>query len=168
LEPDCAQVTLIDLSQRHHINEIFERDYKKSASAQSFEIAQTPFVVHGFRLPTSRTTKHKLVYAADQRAVTSDKLEEYLPTLGTRLEDESGNQFFYLAIVQSPYLSAHVTPNRSDFDFSVDDADVEQLDLAGETLIPRGDIRNKVLEFIEDDLRSIIENINTAKFDRIK
>jgi hypothetical protein len=39
---------------------------------------------------------------------------------------------------------------------------------SGEALIPRADIRNKVLEFIEDDLRSIIENINTAKFDRIR
>lgn len=168
LEPDCPQVALIDLGQRNDINEIFERDYKGYASADTFEIAEMPFTVHGFRLPTSRTTKHKLLYAADQRAVTSDKLEEYLPTLGTRLEDEKGNQFFYLAIVQSPYLSAHVTLNRTDFDFSVDDADVEQIDLVDETLIPRADIRNKVLEFIEEDLRSIIENINTAKYDRIK
>lgn len=168
LEPDCPEVVLIDLGRRYEINKIFERDYKSSASTKKFQIAETPFTVHGFRLPMYRTTAHKLVYAADQRAVTSDRLEEHMPALGSRLQDESGNPFLYLAIVQSPYLSAHVTLNRSDFDFSVDDADVEQLNLAGETLIPRAEIRDKVLEFIEEDLRNIIENINAAKYDRIK
>src|SRR3546814_12811703 len=68
-------------------------------------------------------------YAADQRAVTSDKLEEFVPNLSARLEGEDGKPFFYLAIVQSPYLSAHVGPNRVDFDFSAaDDADVEPED----------------------------------------
>lgn len=167
LESGCPKFILIDLGQRHDLNDIFERDYKSSASSHTFEIGETRFTVHGFRLPTSRTTKHKLVYAADQRAVTSDKLEEHLPTLGSRLEDENGSSFFYLAIVQSPYLSAHVTPNRSDFAFSVDDADLE-LGLSDEPLIPRGEIRNKVIEFIEEDLSSIIENINTAKYERIK
>jgi hypothetical protein len=84
-----------------------------------------------------------------------------------RLEDEDDNPFFYLAIVQSPYLSEHVNPIRSDFALAPDDADLE-LDLSDEPLIPRGDIRNKVIEFIEDDLKTIIENVNTAKYERIK
>src|SRR3546814_14876762 len=76
--------------------------------------------------------------------------------------------FLYLAIVQSPYLSAHVGPNRVDFDFSAaDDADVEP-DLLGENLIPRADIRNTALPFIQADLKDVIESINSAKFDRIK
>src|SRR3546814_6531828 len=108
-----------------------------SASSHKFQIEGHHFTLHGFRLPTSRTTKHKLVYAADQRAVTSDKLEEFVPNLSSRLEGEDGKPFFYLAIVQSPYLSAHVGPNRVDFDFSAaDDADVEP-DLLGENLIDR-------------------------------
>jgi hypothetical protein len=81
LEPNCPAVSLIDLGQRHHLKEIFEREYRSSASASSFTIGEVPFEVRGFRLPTSRTTKHKLVYAADQRTVTSDKLEDHLPTL---------------------------------------------------------------------------------------
>src|SRR3546814_5791660 len=51
-------------------------------------------------------------------AVTGDKLEEFVPNLSSRLEGEDGKPFFYLAIVQSPYLSEHVGPNRVDFDFS--------------------------------------------------
>lgn len=168
LESDCPHVTLIDQGHKYDINQIFQREYKSSASSHQFQIEGHPFTLHGFRLPTSRTTKHKLVYAADQRAVTSDKLEEFVPNLSSRLEDQNGKPFFYLAIVQSPYLSEHVSPNRVDFDFSAaDDADVET-DLLGEKLIPRADIRNTVLPFIEADLKDVIESINSAKFDRIK
>jgi hypothetical protein len=168
LETECPEVVIVDQGRRHEINKIFEREYKSSSSAKTFEIAGIPFSVRGFRLPTSRTTTHKLVYAADQRAVTSDRLEEYLPTLGSRLVDENNNPFTYLAVVQSEYLSAHVTPNRIDFDFSVDDAEIDQLELTGDVLIPRADIRKKVLQFIEDDLRNIIDNINMTKYDKVK
>lgn len=169
LEPYCPKVTLIDEGKRHEINEIFAKDYKTAASMHEFEIGEHKFTLHGFRLPTSRTTKHKLVYAADQRGVISDKLEDYVPNLSSRLEDESDSPFFYLAIVQSPYLSQHVNVGRTDFDFAVaDDAD---LDLDGEDkpdFIPRADIRNKALDFIQSDLENIIETINAAKLDRVR
>jgi hypothetical protein len=168
LEPDCPRVTVVDEGKKHEINEIFEKEYKATASAHKFEIGEHKFTLHGFRLPTSRTTKHKLVYAADQRGVISDKLEDYVPNLSSRLADEDDSPFFYLAIVQSPYLSQHVNIGRTDFDFSVtDDAD---LDFDGEEkpdLIPRADIRNKALEFVQKDLETIIETINAAKLDRI-
>lgn len=146
----------------------FRRDFKASASVHSFEIEGERFTLHGFRLPTSRTTKHKLVYAADQRAVTSDKLEDYVPNLSSRLEDENGRAFFYLAIVQSPYLSRHVNTNRTDFDFgAADDADLE-LELSPEKLIPRDEIRSQAVSFIERDLASVIQSINAAKLERIR
>src|SRR3546814_2750310 len=71
--------------------------------------------------------------------------------------------FFYLAIVQSPYLSAHVGPNRVYFDFSAaDDAAVEP-DLLGENLIPRADISHTALPVILHDLQDEIESINSDK-----
>jgi hypothetical protein len=168
LEPDCPRVTVIDQGQRYDINEIFEKDYRATSSKHSFTIGDAVFTMHGFRLPTSRTTKHKLVYAADQRGVISDKLEDHVPNLSSRLEDEDGNPFFYLAIIQSPYLSEHVNIGRSDFDFSAsDDADLEFPLIEQPGLIPRAEIRNKALEFIEKDLASIIETINTVKLDKI-
>jgi hypothetical protein len=104
LEKDCPTVTVMDFGQRHDINEIFEKDYKDSASAHTFQINSSEFTLHGFRLPSSRTTKHKLLYAADQRSVLSDKLSDHLPNLAKRLEDENGKSFFYLGIIQSPYV----------------------------------------------------------------
>jgi hypothetical protein len=169
LEPDCPNLNLRDQGQNHYINKIFDRDYKADASTHTFKVGDVPFTLHGFRLPTSRTTKHKLVYAADQRAVISDNLEDYLPNLTSRLIDEDGESFFYLAVVQSTYLSEHVTPGRTDFDFSpVEDADFDTGDLFSQTAIRRADIRNSAIPFIQDDLSNIIETINIAKLERIK
>jgi hypothetical protein len=169
LEKDCPTVTVIDVGQRHDANGIFEKDYKASASSHAFEINSRQFTLHGFRLPSSRTTKHKLVYAADQRSVLSDKLSECLPNLAKRLEDEDGKPFFYLGIIQSQYLSEHVNTNRTDFDFGdPDDAEIE-LPLPGhEQLIPKVEIRNKALPFVQEDLKDVIETINAAKLDSIR
>jgi hypothetical protein len=168
LEPECPAITINDLGSAYDLNDIFEKEYKSSASTHTFEINDYLFSLNGFRLPISRTTKHKLVYAADQRAVLSDKLEEYVPNLSTRLEDDEGRPFFYLAIVQSLYLSEHVTPNRADFDFgTADDAEFE-LALSPTPLIPRAEIRNRALPFIQADLESVIQSINSAKLERIR
>jgi len=146
-----------------------KRTYKTDASAHSFKVSEVPFTLHGFRLPTSRTTKHKLVYAADQRAVISDNLGDYLPNLTSRLIDEQEESFFYLAVVQSQYLSEHVAPGRTDFDFSpVEDADLESPDLFAKTAIRRADIRNYALPLIEQDLSAIIDTINATKLERIR
>jgi hypothetical protein len=169
LEPDCPRIVVIDTGLRHDVNRLFEQDYRATASSYTFELSGFPFTVHGFRLPTSRTTKHKLVYAADQRAVLSDKLEDYVPNLRSRLEDDNGRAFFYLGIVQGPYLSQHVSLNRTDFDFSVaDDGDIEADLLGGEQLIPKAAIRDKVLECVQADLKDVIESINSAKLDRVR
>src|SRR5215471_2239031 len=133
LEPNCPKLVLHDYDRVYDINEIFRKDYKSSASAHSFVVNEVPFTLNGFRL-TTRTTKHKLVYAADQRSVVSDNLQEYLPNLASPLVDEDGESFFYLGVVQGQYLSEHVTPGRADFDFSpVEDADADPADLLAQT-----------------------------------
>jgi hypothetical protein len=168
LEPQCPKIILQDQGTSHDLNAIFANDYKSSASEHKFNINDYPFILHGFRLPTSRTTKHKLVYAADQRAVVSDTLEDHMPNLAGRLEDEQGRTFFYLAVVQSPYLSEHVNTNRTDFDFSsTEDADLE-FDFTSEKLIPRAEIRDKALPFIRQDLEAIIQTINETKLERVR
>jgi hypothetical protein len=168
LEPNCPKLVIRDYDRVYDINEIFKNDYKSGASAHSFSVKDIPFTLQGFRL-TARTTKHKLVYAADQRSVTSDNLQDYLPNLTSRLIDEDGASFFYLGIIQGQYLSDHVIPGRTDFDFRpVEDADAEGDDLLVAVTIRRADIRNAALPLIQGDLSSIIDSINAAKLERIK
>ncbi|MER9599464.1 hypothetical protein [Mesorhizobium sp. M0244] len=168
MDEECPAVQVNDLGLKHNLKEIFERDYKATASAYPFEVGRYSFTLHGFRLPTSRATKHKLVYAADQRSVLSDRLADHLPNLTSRLEDYDGKAFFYLGIVQSPYLTEHVNTNRTDFEFgNPDDAELE-LPLSDHKLIPKTDIRASALAFVEDDLKDVIETINSVKLDRIR
>ncbi|MGJ4994689.1 ATP-binding protein [Bradyrhizobium sp. HKCCYLS3077] len=168
MDSECPSISLIDLGQSHDLNAIFRDDYKSSASFHSFEIASHTFTLHGFRLPTSRATKHKLVYAADQRSVLSDRLADHLPNLSSRLEDENGTPFFYLGIIQGQYLTDHVNNNRTDFDFGdSEDAELE-LPLEAQQLIPRADIRNKAIPLVQDDLRDVISSINSLKLERIR
>jgi hypothetical protein len=66
------------------------------------------------------------VYAANQRGVVSDHLEDHLANMSGRLPGLDGNSFVYLGIVQSQYLNEHVNPGRTDFDIGVaQDADIE-------------------------------------------
>jgi hypothetical protein len=170
IEPGCPRVTVIDLGQRYSLNEIFEKSYKSAASFHSFEIGSYRFSFHGFRLPSSQGNKHKLLYAADQRSVISEKLADYVPNLAARLVDQEGNQFFYVGIIQGKYLSEHVNNSRTSFDFGdPDDAELLELPLEGQSqLIPKNEIRDRALQSVQIDLREVIETLNAAKLETIR
>jgi hypothetical protein len=167
LEPGCPTIDVIDRGHTYSANDVFDSDFKKAASVHKFAIKGHEFTLHGFRLTTPRVSNHKLVYAANQRGVVSDDLRDYIPNLSTRLPDKDGETFVYLAIVQSPYLTQHVNPARTDFDFSSgEDAEVEPSMFADE--IKRSEIRDEAVKFIQSDLSSVIETINAAKEEKIR
>ncbi|TAZ31333.1 ATP-binding protein [Rhizobium leguminosarum] len=168
LDKNCPEVWVVDLGLKHKLNDVFERDYKATASTHSFEIESFPFTLYGFRLPTSRATKHKLVYAADQRSVLSDRLADHLPNLAARIEGSDGKPFFYLGIIQGPYLTEHVNTNRTDFEFgNPDDAELE-LPLSEHMLIAKSEIRTAALAFVQEDLKDVLDVINAAKLEKIR
>lgn len=168
LDDKCPRVILRDSDDLYQINDIFQNEYRNHASLHRFCVGSWPFSMYGFRLPTGRTTKHKLVYAADNRAVISENLEELLPNLRHRLDDDDGNAFFYLAVVHGSYLSDHVNLSRTDFEFATsEDADLE-LELKPESLVSKDDIRNEVIDYVQRDLRDIIDSINAEKIRRIE
>ena len=130
LEDDCPRVSVTDQGLVYSVNEVFDKEFRATAAAHEFHIKGMQFTLHGFRLTTPKLSRHKLVYSANQRGVVSDKLEAFVPNLNTRLIDRDGNSFVYLGIVQSPYLTQHVNPARTDFDFaSGDDGEVDQASL---------------------------------------
>lgn len=169
LEQTCPRLIFIDGNMRQELNSIFDKEYRQRASTHTFNVGDVALRLHGFRIPTTRTTKHKIVYAAHQRAVVSDNLEDHFPNLKSRLIDENGEGFFYLGIVQGNYLSDHVTSGRIDFDFDAsEDADASTSDMFSANTIRRADIRREALPFIQSDLSAIIESINTLKVERIR
>jgi len=169
LEPDCPAVKVSDQGLSYSANEVFEKEFRATAAAHEFALKGHPFTLYGFRLATPRLSKHKLVYAANQRAVLSDNLEDHLPNLSARLTDEDGNSFVYLGIVQSRYLTERVNPARTDFDFGpMEDADAEQTSLFAADEIRRTEIRDECMYFIQRDLADVIRSINEAKEERIR
>jgi hypothetical protein len=99
--------------------------------------------------------------------VVSDSLEDHILNLTGRLRDGEGNSFVYLAIVQSSYLSQRVNNARTDFEIpGSDDAEADQPCLFADE-IPRSDIREACIQFINEDLSDIINGINAAKEERI-
>jgi len=168
LEPDCPNVMLRDQGLGFSANEVFENEFRTTATVHEFKIREVPFTLHGFRLTTPRVSKHKLVYAANQRGVLSDDLGEHVPNLSGRLVDSEGNSFVYLSIVQSPHLTQHVNPGRTDFDLGVtEDADLDQGSLFPDE-IRRSEIRDECIRLIENDLAGIIQSINEAKEDKVR
>lgn len=168
-EPSCPQVTLNDQGMKHSLNDVFEKEYKTTATVHEFKLESIPFTLHGFRLTTPRVTKHKLIYAANRRGVVTENLDKFVPNLNRRLTDEAGNSFVYLGFVQSPFLSDHVNPARTDFDLEMlDDDDAEEPTLAFGPGVRRADIRDKCIECIQDDLSKIIRSINEEKQEKIR
>jgi hypothetical protein len=167
LEADCPRVTVIDHGLTHSVNDVFDKEFRTTAAVHDFAIKGIRFTLHGFRLTTPKLSRHKLVYSANQRGVVSDKLEQHIPNLNARLIDKDGSSFVYLGIVQSPYLTQHVNPARTDFDFaSGDDGEVDQSSLFDDE-IKRSEIRDASLRYIEEDLSEAIQSINDAKEEKL-
>lgn len=168
-EPGCPHVTIHDLGISSSVNAVFEKDYRTTASEHEFTVKGISFTMRGFRLTTPRVSKHKLVYAANRCGVVSENLDKFVPNLNRRLPGEHGTSFVYLGLVQSPYLSDHVNPARTDFDLeTTDDDDAEQAALALEEGLRRTDIRDECIKCIQDDLAKVIKTINEEKEERIR
>jgi hypothetical protein len=166
---ECPAVVVHDYGLRQFVNTVFEKDYRTFASEHEFKIDDVPFTLHGFRLTSPRVSKHKLVYAANQRGVISENLDKFVPNLNRRLPDQQGNTFVYLGFVQSPFLSEHVNPARTDFDLDlIEDDDDEEPQLELRRGIRRADIREKCIERIHVDLSKVIKSINEEKEEKIR
>lgn len=57
--------------------------------------------------------------------------------------------------------------NRTDFDFGDPEGAELDLPLAEHRLIPKAEIRNKALPLVQEDLKGVIDTINSLKLDRI-
>lgn len=173
MKPQCPLIELRDGQTTISINSLFETDFKSYSTEHNFDIRGRTFSVIGFRLNEPRSARHRIMYCADDRAVTHEILDKFIPNMSGRLHDEEGNSFVYLAVVTGEYLNDHVNPARTDFvgeNADVEgglDADQTQLSLLQEDL-RRSEIRDECLKYICADLSEILEDINAKKLKRIE
>jgi hypothetical protein len=167
LEPNCPLVLIEDQGLISSANDVFEKEFRSVAVTNPFKIGLADFTLTGFRLSTPRVSKHKLVYAANQRGVVSDKLEDFIPNLSGRIHQPDGSSFVYLGIVQGAFLTQRVNSARTDFDFAAEDAE-DELPLFDNEDIKRADIRNECVKLIQQELAEPMRTINDLKEERVQ
>tara|TARA_R110002020_G_scaffold10884_4_gene41377 strand:+ start:344 stop:2293 length:1950 start_codon:yes stop_codon:yes gene_type:complete len=172
MDEDCPKITITDGAQTLSVNAVFKNNFRSQSNNSRFEIRGKEFSVISFRISEPRSSRNRIVYCADNRAVMTESLDKFLPNFSGRLVDDAGESFVYLAVVTGEYLNQRVNPARTDFVLSEQEVD----DLAHENAntdlfddeIRRSEIREGVLEFVQDDLSGIIKSINEVKLKKIE
>lgn len=172
MDEDCPAIEIIDGKNRTSVNGVFRRTFAAQSRRSNFQVRGQDFSVISFRISEPRSSRNRIVYCADNRAVITEPIDKFLPNFSGRLADENGESFVYLAVVTGKYLNERVNPARTDFILSeqeVDDAADERVkDSLFEEEIRRAEIREGVLDFVQEDLSEIIEQINDTKIRKIE
>lgn len=114
LQSNCPHIELRDVGERVVANDVFRDSFKAGASVHKFELKGHHFTFHGFRLATPRLSRHRLTYAANDRGVLSENLDDHITNLSSRLTDPNTEaSFVYLGVVQSSYLNDRVIHHSS-------------------------------------------------------
>lgn len=154
------------------VNRVFEEQFRRTASQRSFAIRGEEFTVYGFRLSERRVTRHRLLYCANDRAVEAERLDAHVPNLVAGRISDGDESFAYLAVVTGEYLNTHVNQARTALDIGEDDAadDDAEPDLPSLLTddIKRSDIRDACIAFIQEDLASVLSDMNSVKLARIR
>lgn len=167
MQPDCPKVEIHDQGFNTSLNNVFRDDFKDNSAASSFNLHGRTFKINGFRISAPGASKHRLIYAANSRSVTTEMLDQHIANLSSRLVDEDGESFVYLAVVQGNYLNEKVNNFRTDFEIKDSIDDELELELV-EADIKRAEIRDRCIEFIKDDLSSQIEDLNRIKIEKLR
>ncbi len=168
MQPECPEVEIHDGGTKLSLNKVFNENFQRGGRSEKFEIAGRSFRIDGFRLHSPRASKHRLIYAANSRAVITERLDQFIPNFVGRLQDEKGDSFVYLAVVQGDYLNDRVNNFRTDFDMLQEEQDDGQGDLLQAEDLRRSDIREECLAFVQRDLADLIDSLNAAKAKRIR
>lgn len=87
-----------------------------TAIVDKITVANEPFTVTHLRMTSPEVNGHRLSFLANRREVRSDLLGTAFAQLKGRLDDESGS-FWWLALVEGPFLDRSVAPERNKFTF---------------------------------------------------
>jgi hypothetical protein len=162
LRPNRPRMTLSDGFESIDLNQEFEARFVGSAPTHPFEIKGNRLTLTGFRMRPA-FGKHQLIFTADFREVQSFVLSKIIQNLQSTLTANDGSQFWYLGVVQGPYLDANVNAERTAFVIPMRHEEDELHD--DPTLC---DIRDACRELIRGDLASFTIQIEEQKSRRLQ
>jgi hypothetical protein len=172
LDPACPDITLKDEFSDIDLQKNFRDNFQVFATHRRFCVGTHDFALRGFRLRSALAHQHELIYAADYREVTRERLAKHFPNLKNRLTDSELGDFYYLGFVQSPFLDDRVNNERTDFSIVREGAEIDTEDTSegmpsSPDLFPEEvsmkAIREAAIGEVANDLMPFLEEINAQK-----
>jgi hypothetical protein len=119
----ALQLILIDkdLNEKIDIQQYFRENYRGEIGSNKFELRGKQFQISVHKTIIGNTNQFML-FAHDRAAKIID-LSKHIIDLHAKLEENS-EEFHIIAFLTGSYLNGIVSPERDDFDFEDDDADI--------------------------------------------
>lgn len=145
------QIILIDKDTNETINahEFFREYYKGEIGSASFEIKGKEFILSVHK--TLLGNNNQFIFYAHNRASKIIDLSKHIIDLSAKLENNS-EEFHIIAFLSGQYLNNVVSPERDDFNFESDEADITLLEL-----------NNRSIDEIKIIIKDLIDNIHERK-----
>jgi hypothetical protein len=165
LDPKCPAISISDKNELIDLKTYFAQVFASKATKHDFKVQEQSFTMRGLCLFNPHETQHRLLYAANYREVTTERLERHLPNLQKRLFDSKEEKsFVYLGFIEGWYLDQTTNNERTGFTFPLEkDPDAsalfEEITLAA--------IRDAALKCVTKDLAPFLEEINDVKRETI-
>lgn len=114
------QVLLTDGEETIDLTALVVQEFA-TAAKDKFSVGQRDFTVTHLQVRSQEVTSHRMAYLANQREVIDEPLSRDIPILRQRLTAGSGDEFWWLSLVESAYLDEQVSSERDSFLFPNED-----------------------------------------------
>jgi len=161
----CPAVLLRDNGKEINLKSYFEEQFGHDNFTKHFNIKGRQFEFSGYRIYGSKHALHKLIFAADKREVTSEKVAKYIPNLQIRIGDPAKGNFVYMGFVEGEYLDSCVSNDRAAF-LIPEEINEDNAGLFDD--ISFSELREKSIGCIRDDLAPLLEGINKEKIAKVE
>jgi hypothetical protein len=152
----ALQITLADKDAAESIDvqQYFKQNYRGEIGSTIFEVKRKQFSLSLHKSIIGNANQF-ILFAHDRAAKIID-LSKHIIDLNAKLEDNS-EEFHIMAFLTGQYLNGIVSPERDDFDFDDDEADITLDELIGKSFL-------EIKTLIQD----ILTDIHRDKEARIK
>lgn len=159
-EGSSPDIRIIDgTNPATNLHEIYESYlFSDQSNSTEFTIGDAVFNVLHVRLQHSES-KNMISYCAGNRIVKDEKIKNIAGLYDSALESPEGS-FYYKCFVTSQYFDDHVSPDR--FTFLIPEQQENEIQTEVLEQIYFAEIRNKVLEHINDFLDPYLEENKSA------
>lgn len=141
------------------LNELYHEKINPYTEKASFLLKNETFEIITLRIYESSINESQLHLCAYQRDVWAERIDKYVPDLGTRIEDKtSGNQFILLAYLSSQYLDKSVNSERTDFNIDEEDS----------LFVSKSERVKMAISHIKEQMKTYLDSINEAKKQRVE